>query len=1797
MEGIRETSFGSCGKRSASLFATALLLLTFSGQVFAQAIPQKNINVIGPTPLNTWYVGDSFLQFNESDGACSPNNPRWCAIGMNDYRGVNDPVLGDAFPGIAMTRGDTWISGLHPGNLADAQNINQKFGADPNLEAVPGMLFYNFIAGWRDDSQPGGVYLSRWYEHNREVGPPWQYKDTLQVEMGTSGRFLDKPAFKIAYLEPGTPDITIQIPALLDPSDNFTLLHDEFALTIPAIRMHLCYAVFVGNDNNDGTKINCLASDDGGVTWPIKSKLTESVDINQGVTLATRNFGQDVLACWLRFRDNNDDDAIVCAFSSNGAQTWSKPEVVTEFCPFNQGTGPARHRSNALPVAVSNDNEFAVYFASRNTPTGNNDTCVIPAKGNKDPAIQMSNVAYKDDFDSFSEGFDDDGVRIKDGQIRTSLNFSRIMMMRSANPGSPNSWSAAKAVDPQLNDAAECPQISSSGSNPAACRKNSHQYMPAGFAAGGIETVAWYDTRMDRLNRLPNPINSGYVEDVVVRLEGENFDENGAPIPPWTSAMLLPAGIYELEPPPTNVPPPGNNIPLRRNIDVFAAQIENGLPRQYTVDPNTYYPSILATEPSPSVRVTQFATRIKRDDNGAVVTKTVNGITVPETEQLEYNFPNARMFNKGTRPFIGDYNTVFAVNARLQDGNWVSNQSAIKNLPTNDLNATLFPSLEPAFHIGWTTNRDVRGKVFYTGCDKWDETLQMWLSDECVPSGYVTPSAPPMPTGAMAPLQGEGGDSPAEAGVCLADIGNAQNLRSSNKGPLTRNQKIYTAKLKPGINVEVLSAVKDRSNPNGSGVPLNTFVLGVQNGTNGARRVRIELPLAETVISFERNTFVPPDGQQAADPKLFIDAVIPAGSSNVRTVFDAAGNLDNNIIVSVYDVTLVDREDPDNPGQLIDSQPGTGVLVARVPLERSSVLPLEPLVAYDPDNLPVDITEEDFFRLLLSRETSAEKTLAFENLSFENLSFENLSFENKVKLLEFENSAELLAFENLSFENSLVFLDFENLAFENIFVSNANLTDDSYSLLDFENLSFENNVTLLDFENLSFENRTMYSDLESLSFENTFIEALAFENLAFENLSFENLSFENLSFENLAFQNLAFENLAFENLSFENTALFSSSVDNSDLRNLTLDSNDIGKQSVEVSWKVASDGNTTTGVDVKPIFSPALKSELDASGTKVLLSVRQLYYTPTVSLTADSTSFCSAQIIAQNQVVYSAILSPEQINSFFNDPNADEATTPGFQLDPKVENIITLQLINPPANFNSTEKLSTGVGMAVFAQGATTQNCDESVEVEQGIYDACEIDAPPPDAEAPVITLNAGSNSFDEGTDYVDPGATASDNVDADFAATATITGYTNVAPGSFTIEYNATDSAGNAADPVIRTVTVNDKTAPVITLVGLPSQTLEAGSDTYTEEGATAFDNVDGILGVTIGGDVVIDDVPNIYSVTYNAVDSAGNAAVPVTRTVTVADTGAPIIIIDPDLFEPDAPYVVPAGSPADAIFPVSWPVGAQDPTNLSFSCSVDGSATPLVPQGEPSYDPATGTLTQNYSYDFPIGTTSVTCMVTDEGGNVTSATFTVLVEDYPTITVDQDPVPVTTDDDGGTTATVFEADLIALLTVNDFITDPADLTVSCLGDVSAEFAIGSHEVTCTVTDTATPPNSASVTFTLDVGYRYDVKFALPKGRLQAGSTLPIDFYYEDNGTRIDASTFAPTASWIGPFDAPGCAADAGSVPGTGEDSGSSDFRWSASQQIWQFSWQTPAEPGQYLFTISPPGTAASTTDPICLK
>jgi surface protein len=159
------------------------------------------------------------------------------------------------------------------------------------------------------------------------------------------------------------------------------------------------------------------------------------------------------------------------------------------------------------------------------------------------------------------------------------------------------------------------------------------------------------------------------------------------------------------------------------------------------------------------------------------------------------------------------------------------------------------------------------------------------------------------------------------------------------------------------------------------------------------------------------------------------------------------------------------------------------------------------------------------------------------------------------------------------------------------------------------------------------------------------------------------------------------------------------------------------------------------------------------------------------------------------------------------------------------------------------------------------------------------------DTTVPVITLVGESTvTLEVGTTYTDEGASASDNYDGDITSNIVIVNNVDTSVvGTYTVTYNVSDSNGNEAEEVTRTVQIVDTTVPVITLEGESTVTLEVGT-TYSDAGAIASDNYDGDITSNI---VIVNNVDTsvvgTYTVTYNVSDSNGNEAEEVTRTVNV--------------------------------------------------------------------------------------------------------------------------------------------------------------------------------------------------------------------------------------------------------------------------------------------------------------------------
>ncbi|MBT7852836.1 MAG: DUF5011 domain-containing protein [Opitutae bacterium] len=118
----------------------------------------------------------------------------------------------------------------------------------------------------------------------------------------------------------------------------------------------------------------------------------------------------------------------------------------------------------------------------------------------------------------------------------------------------------------------------------------------------------------------------------------------------------------------------------------------------------------------------------------------------------------------------------------------------------------------------------------------------------------------------------------------------------------------------------------------------------------------------------------------------------------------------------------------------------------------------------------------------------------------------------------------------------------------------------------------------------------------------------------------------------------------------------------------------------------------------------------------------------------------------------------------------------------------------------------------------------------------------------PVISLIGDAEiSHDSGTAYTDAGATVADSDGNPLdASKLVVSNNVNVdIPGAYAVAYDFTTADGTSAPTVVRAVTVVDKTAPVITLVGGETYEHQLGN-TWVDPGVSALDNADGIVAVT---------------------------------------------------------------------------------------------------------------------------------------------------------------------------------------------------------------------------------------------------------------------------------------------------------------------------------------------------------------
>ena len=156
------------------------------------------------------------------------------------------------------------------------------------------------------------------------------------------------------------------------------------------------------------------------------------------------------------------------------------------------------------------------------------------------------------------------------------------------------------------------------------------------------------------------------------------------------------------------------------------------------------------------------------------------------------------------------------------------------------------------------------------------------------------------------------------------------------------------------------------------------------------------------------------------------------------------------------------------------------------------------------------------------------------------------------------------------------------------------------------------------------------------------------------------------------------------------------------------------------------------------------------------------------------------------------------------------------------------------------------------------------------------------DCAPPTISLN-GDNPLrlKLGTPYVEPGATATDNIDGVLTSKIVITGKVDINhEGVDTVTYTVTDKAGNVGklqrQVIVYQVVVADTIPPVLTLKGANPMTLMVNG-VYIEPGFVAVDlpNYDTLTSkVVVTGLPVITSTARHDTLTYTVKDAANNIA-----------------------------------------------------------------------------------------------------------------------------------------------------------------------------------------------------------------------------------------------------------------------------------------------------------------------------------
>ncbi len=321
------------------------------------------------------------------------------------------------------------------------------------------------------------------------------------------------------------------------------------------------------------------------------------------------------------------------------------------------------------------------------------------------------------------------------------------------------------------------------------------------------------------------------------------------------------------------------------------------------------------------------------------------------------------------------------------------------------------------------------------------------------------------------------------------------------------------------------------------------------------------------------------------------------------------------------------------------------------------------------------------------------------------------------------------------------------------------------------------------------------------------------------------------------------------------------------------------------------------------------------------------------------------------------------------------------------------------------------VSGSTFALGETTVTC--SASDTRGNIGTASFIVNIQDTTAPILALPADISAEAENASgaVVTFSASASDLVDGEVEVSCAPASGSTFPLGETNVSCSAADANGNAASGSFK-VNVVDTTPPVLTLPDSFVVEATAPGGAVAVYSASAYDLVDGPVAVSCAPASGAFFALGANVVSCAATDSAGNTATD-NFTIMVVDTTPPTLTL-----------------PADQQLEAAGPDGAQAFFTVSANDIVDGALAV--------------SCSANSGDTFPLGTTAVTCSVSDAAGNPASGSFVIIVEDTtpPVITfVSRAPANAFGWNSGNVTVTWSCADAVGV------IADTVSVTVSSEG------------------------------------------------------------------------------------------------------------------------------------------------------